>query len=343
MEKILVIGNFGYYSDNLNGQTMKTRTIYEGLLKYTSNKEINYFDTSEEGKIISKMIHIWRLIFLTFKSNTIILMPAQKAIKFLTPLYFLICKLTNKKVKMVAIGGWLADFLTNNEMYIKFLDQFDEIYVELSSLKQKLEKFGLNNVVHFPNFRIYEENKICINKTNEVQEVVFFSRVTKEKGIELAVSAINNINRKYDKNIKLHVYGPVSEEYKNQFVKLAEENKNILYKGIISPNEILSVLSQYDLMIFPTYYPGEGFPGAILDALTAGVPIVASDWKYNSEILVDGYTGLLVTAKDQKDLTNALENLIPNTSLINKMKKNCIAESKKYHASEIMPILIENI
>ena len=46
-------------------------------------------------------------------------------------------------------------------------------------------------------------------------------------------------------------------------------------------------------MIFPTYYVGEGFPGTIIDAFSSGIPDIATDWRYNSEIVQNGKTGYI--------------------------------------------------
>lgn len=58
-------------------------------------------------------------------------------------------------------------------------------------------------------------------------------------------------------------------------------------------NQSTEVLKNYDALLFPTYYEGEGFAGTIIDAFAAGLPVIASDWKYNSEIIKQGITGVI--------------------------------------------------
>ena len=85
-------------------------------------------------------------------------------------------------------------------------------------------------------------------------------------------------------------------------------------------------------MVFPTYYRGEGLPEAVLDSYISGVPVIASDWKYYSEIIKEGKIGKIFISQDIDDFTNKLEFMINNPGLICKMKRNCLEEAKKYDA-----------
>ncbi|MFR3494185.1 MAG: glycosyltransferase [Blautia sp.] len=59
----------------------------------------------------------------------------------------------------------------------------------------------------------------------------------------------------------------------------ASSPQYIRYKGMVPFNQSTEVLKNYDALLFPTYYEGEGFAGTIIDAFAAGLPVIASDWK----------------------------------------------------------------
>ena len=44
---------------------------------------------------------------------------------------------------------------------------------------------------------------------------------------------------------------------------------NVIYKGAVQPQDIYNVLSASDVLVLPTYYPGEGYPGIIIEAYAA--------------------------------------------------------------------------
>ena len=80
------------------------------------------------------------------------------------------------------------------------------------------------------------------------------------------------------------------------------------------------------MLLFPTYYDGEGFAGTLIDAMAAGVPVIASNWRYNSEIIKDGKIGFIIN----KNLKNELVKVLSATNRGNEMKISCLLEAEKY-------------
>ena len=72
------------------------------------------------------------------------------------------------------------------------------------------------------------------------------------------------------------------------------------------------LLSSYHVMLFPTYWKGEGFPGVLIDAFISGLPVIATDWAYNKEIVNHGETGFIIPTRDSEALTKVANNCIKN-------------------------------
>jgi glycosyltransferase involved in cell wall biosynthesis len=84
----------------------------------------------------------------------------------------------------------------------------------------------------------------------------------------------------------LDLWGPVERGQERWFAALREASgPTIRFGGRLEPDEIWKVLPQYDVMLFPTYYAGEAFPGVFVDAFVAGIPVIASDWQDNPELI----------------------------------------------------------
>src|SRR5690606_31779227 len=118
---------------------------------------------------------------------------------------------------------------------------------------------------------------------------VFVSRVHRDKGIFRAMEVIHYLNKSIkNKQFVLDIYGPLdlTAEDKKIFEQQTE-SQYINYKGYIdlSNPEAYTTLSAYHFFIFLTKHPGEGFPGVLIDALHSGTIIIASDWRYNNEII----------------------------------------------------------
>ena len=99
---------------------------------------------------------------------------------------------------------------------------------------------------------------------------------------------------------------------------------------------------EYDKkQIEATYYEGEGFAGTIIDAFAAGLPVIASDWKYNSEIIKQGITGVITKTHSISELKNAILSINSDVEKWNFMRKNCISEAKMYLPANAMKKLID--
>lgn len=89
-------------------------------------------------------------------------------------------------------------------------------------------------------------------------------------------------------------------------------------------------LASYNVMLFPTFWPGEGFPGIVVDAFIAGIPIVATDWNLNSSLIDNGNTGIIIPPHDVDSLTSTMESIINGEIDIQQMGLNAQKEAKKY-------------
>ena len=319
-------GNLAIGKDASNGQTVKTRIVLEEIKKNIHIDEIEYVDTVQlREKPAREMI---RLIGIIRKSSAMVILPAHSAIKVLAFLLYF-CK-KEHRTYYVVIGGWLPEMLKKNKWLFRRVSNYKGIYVETKSMLEKMVEMGFHNVYLLPNCKPL---KPIIDK-GLYKKYVFctFSRVSKEKGIELAIEAVKKVKEKlYDFPIELDIYGKPDEDYKYRFESICRSLPEFVhYRGVRNANESQDCLKDNYALLFPTYYSGEGFPGTIIDAFSAGLPVLASDWKYNAEIVQDGMTGYIYKANDLDALVVAIERAIKNEEEIDTMRVKCIKEAKKY-------------
>lgn len=343
--KIGICGHFAHGLKYLDGQTIKTKILYEELAKVYGKTDVKTLDTHDWHNSPFRLF--WNSLRLAKDCHHIIILPASNGIKVFAPLFALFCKLYNVKLHYIVVGGWLPETLENNVWLVKALKQFDGIYVETNSMKQKLNTLGLHNIEIVPNFKklhILKESEI-INKELPPYKFCTFSRVTKEKGVEDAISAIKAINEEQSELIcHLDIYGQVDPNYKDEFEKMLTIAPNyIQYKGEVPFDRSVEVLKNYYALLFPTYYAGEGFAGTILDAFAAGIPVVASDWRYNGEIIKDGETGFIFVTHDIDGLKQHIFKVIKNKNQYKKMKFNCVKQAQKFLPKNALKIFIEKL
>ena len=99
--------------------------------------------------------------------------------------------------------------------------------------------------------------------------------------------------------------------------------------------------------MFPTYWHGEGFPGVIIDACITGLPVTASDWNMNSELIKNGVNGYLVELMNAIDLNQRMQKVLENEKELVDIRKLNNSSAKQYHIenfwSQIEMLLQETV
>ena len=343
--QIGVIGHFGIGLNLANGQTIKTKIITEQLeKKYNGN--VTKVDTHGGFKrIIPVILNTMKLIKNT---DNVIIMVTENGLKVIVPILTLFNKKYKRTLHYIVIGGWLENFLKSNKSIKNKLKEFNYIYVETNTMKKQLENMSFNNVIVMPNckeLKIISKEELQQKEITEPLKLCTFSRVMKEKGIEDAVNAVININKKYNKIVyKLDIYGQIDSNQIKWFNNLKNSFPDYInYCGIIDYDKTTEVLKDYFLLLFPTYYEGEGLAGTLIDSFAAGVPAICSDWKYNSEIIEENKTGMIHKTRDIKNIVMKLDSALNSKNKIIEMKVNCLNKAKEYTIDNVMKILYEKI
>jgi glycosyltransferase involved in cell wall biosynthesis len=125
------------------------------------------------------------------------------------------------------------------------------------------------------------------------------ARLTEQKGLDVAVRALAELPA----DVRLAVLGEGPE--RGRLETLAEElglSDRVLLPGRVG--DVAAWLRRATLLVHPVRW--EGFGLALLEAMLAAKPVVASDVSAIPEIVVDGETGVLVPADDPQALARAL-------------------------------------
>ena len=343
MHKILICGHFGGNEEFLDGQTIKTKNIYLALLDKYGEKEINKIDTYQWKK--HPISFLKKCIDGSKDSKNIIILPAQNGVRVFIPLFLLINKLYKRKIFYIVVGGWLPEFLENRKGLLKKVKKLDKIFVETNNMKKKLEKIEVKNVEILVNFKsITPLKEELVFNYSKPYKLCTFSRVMKEKGIEDAIQVVKNINEEFNETIyELDIYGQIDKSYKDTFTEVINNSpKYVQYKGCINSEKSVETLKNYYLLLFPTKFKTEGIPGTIIDALSAGVPIIASRWDNADEIICDGKNGLIYEFNDLVDFYNKLKMILDYKKVYN-MKYNCIEDAKRFTTECAMEKIYTNL
>jgi glycosyltransferase involved in cell wall biosynthesis len=117
-----------------------------------------------------------------------------------------------------------------------------------------------------------------------------------------------------DERLVVDVYGPLGFG-----IRESAFSGRVRYRGVVDRDDVPAILSTYHALVLPSYYEGEGYPGVVIEAFAAGIPVVCTRWRALPE-LVDESCGILVAPRDAEELRDAMNALGRDSELYARLK-----------------------
>ncbi|MCL2247755.1 MAG: glycosyltransferase family 4 protein [Oscillospiraceae bacterium] len=153
-----------------------------------------------------------------------------------------------------------------------------------------------------------------------VKSFVYVGRLIYLKRIDLLIDAVIELRKAYpDVTLDIFGQGYLFDELMQQ-IKDNEADEFITLKGYINKSQLTEALCNYDLFLFASV--SDSCPNVLLEAMAAGLPVVAARAGGSIDIVEDGVTGLFTAPGDLGDAIEKLEYCINNPT---KMKEFGIA------------------
>ena len=113
VKKILFLGAFGYDTNHLDGQTVKTRNVYR-LLQENYPGDLFRVDTMH---IRRKPLSIFKLFWYLFRCKTLIIIPCLNNLTYIFPFLYFLSKILRYDIIHICIGGWQVEYFKGNERF----------------------------------------------------------------------------------------------------------------------------------------------------------------------------------------------------------------------------------
>lgn len=244
-------------------------------------------------------------------------------------------------------------FLGKKVVLRKFAGNFDNYYEnEISGIKKKLIKYALkradvnffetkylieyfksisNNPKWFPNVRsVLDFRK---KDTPFSKKFVFISHVKKDKGIQEILDARKKLPASYT----VDIYGPLSYDCPAHL----KDEFNTCYKGVLSSNKVMETLIKYDVLLLPTYHKGEGYPGIIIEAFAAGLPVIVTPLRGIKEMVTENASGFFVNPMDSQNLEKRILYFKKENYKIHSKQAEC--EYQKFDNEIVMDRILKEL
>ncbi len=208
----------------------------------------------------------------------------------------------------------------------------DSIRKRLISIGVPGRKITVHPVVNPP--RIYDLGGSSPSSSSNLNDInfIFIGALTKEKGIDRLLDAFKKALSE-EKNIELTIIGtgPLKSHCK-RFIENERCEKNIMLLGEISHSLTMSQLSNSDALVLPSLR--ESKPRVIQEALSFGIPVVATDVGEVKNMIKDGINGILLRPGQTDELINAILRFTRNKSLRERLTKQANTRAKTHRNNE---------
>ncbi len=277
--------------------------LFEDLISYCNAHKIEYLivdtnKTNYKNKLVAYMMILFSIITKTSKVTHVSLHGTANDFALVAPFVLIISKLFRKPLSLR-----------------KFAGNFIELFEGYSSIKQKIITWTLQKatcnffetkyLVSY--FKKYNQNTYWFPNVRAKQSVftdsvyrkkfLFIGAVSEEKGIEVLCNASNLLGNEY----RIDIYGGLYDHYTQEYFSDCKAK----YKGALKPENVINTLKQYDILLLPSFR--EGYPGVIVEALSVGLPIIATNLKGIKE-MVDEKSSVLIDPDSAKQLKEAMES-----------------------------------
>ncbi len=241
--------------------------------------------------------------------------------------------LLNKKKNKVIIhyhGGYYKELFSKMSFIqryinVKLISQINRLIVLSPSLKSIfLDIKNFNRFSVCENFiesqSLINDNEFC-NKIKSVDNkkeinVLYLSNFIKTKGyLDVLESAVINNNH----NVKFHFAGHFfNEEDQKKFFQYINDRDlvgKVYYHGIVKEDQKKLLLLNSDIFVLPTYYPKEGQPISIIEAMGNGLAVITTKHAGIPDI-ISKENGIYVNSKSPIEISSAIDYLVQNRKIL---------------------------
>jgi glycosyltransferase involved in cell wall biosynthesis len=220
----------------------------------------------------------------------------------------------------ISDGGKLSFYNMINRLVLRFSDK---IIAVSNDIQRDLVKSGIrmSKIVVIKNAaeavnqdtlkQIREKNRRLLSVSNDEFVIGYVGRLSKEKGVEYLVEATALLHEKGIKVITIIIGDGPEKHSLEDLAKSSNTQDSIIFLGFEKQPE--KWLPTMDAFVLPSL--SEGTPMALLEAMSHGLPVIASAVGGIPDIIESMRNGILVPAGQAQKIANSLSILQGNAAL----------------------------
>ena len=247
-------------------------------------------------------------------------------------------KLLKKKVVYRAFGADL-DLLFGRNIFNSFLLSIilrnaDLVFLETEGLITFYNMKIGKNCRHLPNSRPLH-TKTKINDKNNVN-FYYAGHLKKSKGVDVTLEACKLLLKEKKNGWSMTFIGRTLD------VEKRVDIPNVLFIDEVSNAELIDLTAGFDVLLFPSFHEGEGYPGVVIEAMMCSNAVIVSNWRYLPELVDDN--GYVMSAKnDSEELKNLMIKYLMNPQILQSHQLKSHGLAKKFSSEYWNQIVIKEL
>jgi glycosyltransferase involved in cell wall biosynthesis len=302
MKNILILGPRFHHSGKVGGVVV----LFELFLEELDRAGIKYEVIDTNKKNYKNKISAIVLIFIKFclmiqKFDKITIHGTAADFKYLVPFFVCICRLFDKSVFLRKFAGSFSDVYKRSgflqrKLIAYSLKSSSANFFETKYLVDYFRQFN-DYTFWFPNVR---KSASCKVNSHFKKRFIFLGHICKDKGVYDLVAAASRLHSDYE----ISLYGDLEDPDLEKYI----ENSRVEYGGRLTPKNVTPTLCKHDVLVLPTCWVAEGYPGVIIEAFSVGLPVISTSLEGIKELVCDGHNGRLIAPGNVSELVQAIES-----------------------------------
>ena len=219
------------------------------------------------------------------------------------------------------IPGLLADAQAR---FHRLMSKVDHVVAVCDWVAEALKRNGVSPAKVLISRQGVAENKrerprLGVPRVRGIVRIAYFGRLDPTKGVDLLVAALALVP---DIEIRLDLYLVRQSGSDREFDAIQTgvlRDRRITIHSPIPSERIPGVMASYDMIVIPSRWLETG-PLVLLEAFSAGVPVLGANHGGIAELVRDGVDGILFAPDNSRALADALAKVAANPSLIEKLR-----------------------
>jgi glycosyltransferase involved in cell wall biosynthesis len=206
------------------------------------------------------------------------------------------------------------------------------IHLQSHTLKDDFNAvYNNTNIVVIPN-GIEIKNFDYLDFEDRRNQIIYVGRLIEQKhGNDKGIRYLIESLKWLDESIRCIIIGDGSEREK---MMMLAKGKNVEFFGNInSESKLNEYLALSKVFVLPSLY--EGMPNIILEAMSVGTPVIATQVGSIPELITHGETGFLVNPKDPRKIAEYTSKLFIEKKTWKQISLNCLHAVEKYSWDQI--------